>query len=86
MGFFFGVGNGAVYKLIPQSFPIKTGIVVGLVGCIGGLGGLFCPRILGAMRNFMDHDGGGLGILLVISIVCLAFCFKRTVRHPVPIG
>ena len=83
MGFFFGVGNGAVYKLIPQSFPIKTGVVGGLVGCFGGLGGYFCPQILGAMRDVMGHDGGGFGILLIISIVCLAFCFKKTVRHPV---
>ena len=83
MGFFFGVGNGAVYKLIPQSFPIKTGVVGGLVGCFGGLGGYFCPQILGIMRDVMGHDGGGFGILLIISIACLAFCFKRTVRHPV---
>ena len=83
MGFYFGVGNGAVYKLIPQSFPIKTGVVGGLVGCFGGLGGYFCPQILGAMRDLMGHDGGGFGILLLITTVCLAFCFKRTVRHPV---
>lgn len=83
MGFFFGVGNGAVYKLIPQSFPIKTGIVAGLVGCFGGLGGYFCPQILGAMRDLIGHDGGGFAILLAITIVCLLYCFKRTVTHPV---
>ena len=41
--------------------------------------------ILGAMRDFIGHDGGGFGILLAITIVCLAFYFKRTVRHPVRI-
>ena len=34
-----GLGNGAVFKLVPQHFPAETGTVTGLVGAMGGLGG-----------------------------------------------
>ncbi len=38
-----GLGNGAVFKLVPQYFPNQTGTVTGLVGAMGGLGGFFPP-------------------------------------------
>ena len=38
-----GLGNGAVFKLVPEHFPKETGTVTGLVGAFGGLGGFF-PR------------------------------------------
>lgn len=49
----FGVGNGAVFKLVPQYFPGRAGIVSGLVGALGGLGGFFPPLLLGACRQFL---------------------------------
>ena len=33
-----GLGNGAVFKLVPERFPKDTGTVTGLVGALGGLG------------------------------------------------
>lgn len=42
-----GIGNGAVFKLVPQYFAKDTGTVTGLVGAIGGLGGFFPPLLLG---------------------------------------
>ncbi len=49
-----GLGNGAVFKLVPQYFPDNTGVVTGLVGAMGGLGGFFPPLLLGLFR---DHFG-----------------------------
>ncbi len=46
-----GIGNGAVFKLVPQLFPGQTGAVTGLVGAMGGLGGFFPPLIMGALRD-----------------------------------
>ena len=46
-----GLGNGAVFKLVPQYFPPKTGTVTGLVGAMGGLGGFFPPLLLGFFRD-----------------------------------
>ncbi len=42
-----GLGNGAVFKLVPQFFPGNTATVTGLVGAMGGLGGFFPPLLLG---------------------------------------
>ena len=36
-----GLGNGAVFKLVPEYFPKAVGGVTGLVGAAGGLGGFF---------------------------------------------
>jgi NNP family nitrate/nitrite transporter-like MFS transporter len=46
-----GLGNGAVFKLVPQYFPSQTGTVTGLVGAMGGLGGFFPPLLLAFFRS-----------------------------------
>jgi NNP family nitrate/nitrite transporter-like MFS transporter len=46
-----GMGNGAVFKLVPQYFPGRTGTVTGLVGAMGGLGGFFPPLLLAFFRD-----------------------------------
>jgi nitrate/nitrite transporter NarK len=46
-----GLGNGAVFKLVPEHFPRDTGTVSGLVGALGGLGGFFPPLLLGVFRD-----------------------------------
>jgi NNP family nitrate/nitrite transporter-like MFS transporter len=46
-----GLGNGAVFKLVPQYFPNQTGTVTGLVGAMGGLGGFFPPLLLAFFRS-----------------------------------
>jgi NNP family nitrate/nitrite transporter-like MFS transporter len=46
-----GLGNGAVFKLVPQFFPNNTATVTGLVGAMGGLGGFFPPLVLGFLRD-----------------------------------
>jgi MFS transporter, NNP family, nitrate/nitrite transporter len=57
-----GMGNGAVFQLVPQRFPERIGVVTGIVGAAGGLGGFFLPSLLGMMR---DMTGGyELGLLI----------------------
>ena len=46
-----GLGNGGVFKLVPQYFPASTGTVTGLVGAMGGMGGFFPPLLLGFFRD-----------------------------------
>jgi MFS transporter, NNP family, nitrate/nitrite transporter len=46
-----GLGNGAVFKLVPQYFPRQTGTVTGVVGAMGGLGGFFPPLLLAFFRE-----------------------------------
>ena len=46
-----GMGNGAVFQLVPQRFASRMGIITGVVGAAGGLGGFFLPSILGAAKD-----------------------------------
>jgi len=55
-----GMGNGAVFQLVPQRFPDRMGIVTGVVGAAGGLGGFFLPSVLGAVRELTGSYAAGL--------------------------
>ncbi len=58
-----GVGNGAVFRLVPERFPENTGTVTGLVGALGGLGGFFPPLLLGFFRQRFDAVWPGFVLL-----------------------
>ncbi len=58
-----GIGNGAVFKLVPQFFPANTATVTGLVGAMGGLGGFFPPLLLGFFRDRIGAVAPGFGLL-----------------------
>lgn len=58
-----GLGNGAVFKLVPQFFPGNTATVTGLVGAMGGLGGFFPPLLLGGFRDVMGTVWPGFVLL-----------------------
>lgn len=64
-----GLGNGAVFKLVPQYFPGQTATVTGLVGAMGGLGGFFPPILLAFFRNRVGSIWPGFLLLGVCSLV-----------------
>jgi MFS transporter, NNP family, nitrate/nitrite transporter len=75
-----GLGNGAVFKLVPQYFPKETGTVTGLVGAFGGLGGFFPPLELGLFKDQLGTYTPGFVLLSLFSLTCLAvnyFSFLR---------
>ena len=55
-----GMGNGAVFQLVPQRFPDRIGLVTGVVGAAGGLGGFFLPTLLGSIKDLTGHYTLGL--------------------------
>ncbi len=67
-----GLGNGAVFKLVPQYFPQSVGAVTGLVGAMGGLGGFFPPLALGIIRQQTGSFFWGFVLLAVFALLCLA--------------
>jgi MFS transporter, NNP family, nitrate/nitrite transporter len=67
-----GLGNGAVFKLVPQYFPKETGTVTGLVGAFGGLGGFFPPLELGLIKDAVGSYTPGFVLLSLFSVMCLA--------------
>jgi MFS family permease len=75
-----GLGNGSVFKLVPQYFPSNTGVITGLVGAMGGLGGFFPPLLLGFFR-----DRFGLiwpGFVLLAATSGALWLLNARVFHP----
>lgn len=66
-----GLGNGAVFKLVPEYFPKSVGSVTGLVGAAGGLGGFFPPLVLGLVKQETGGFVIGFVLLAVFAIICL---------------
>lgn len=66
-----GLGNGAVFKLVPEYFPQSVGAVTGLVGAMGGLGGFFPPLALGIIRQQTGSFFWGFVLLAVFALICL---------------
>lgn len=54
-----GMGNGAVFQLVPQRFPREIGVTTGIVGAAGGLGGFLLPTVLGILRQWTGSFSGG---------------------------
>jgi NNP family nitrate/nitrite transporter-like MFS transporter len=71
-----GLGNGAVFKLVPEYFPQAVGAVTGLVGAAGGLGGFFPPLVLGAIRQSTGSFTWGFVFLAIFSIICLLIAHR----------
>lgn len=55
-----GMGNGAVFQLVPQRFSGSIGIMTGLVGAAGGFGGFLLPSIMGAVKDRAGQYSWGL--------------------------
>jgi NNP family nitrate/nitrite transporter-like MFS transporter len=71
-----GMGNGAVFKLVPQYFPRSVATVTGLVGAIGGLGGFFPPLLLGFFRDRIGAIWPGFGLLALTAAGLWLLNFK----------
>jgi NNP family nitrate/nitrite transporter-like MFS transporter len=67
-----GLGNGAVFKLVPEYFPRSVGSVTGLVGAAGGLGGFFPPLVLGMLKQTTGSFTWGFILLGLFCVLCLA--------------
>ena len=76
MAIAIGLGNGAVFKLVPEYFPTTVGSVTGLVGAAGGLGGFFPPLLLGIVKRETGSFTIGFALLAVFAVICLLTLLK----------
>lgn len=74
-----GLGNGAVFKLVPEYFPNCVGSVTGLVGAAGGLGGFFPPLLLGFVMKETGSFVIGFVLLGVFALCCLGVLLRAPV-------
>jgi NNP family nitrate/nitrite transporter-like MFS transporter len=62
-----GMGNGAVFQLVPQRFRADIGIATGVVGAVGGLGGFMLPTLLGYAKQSTGSFGPGFVVLAFVA-------------------
>ena len=66
-----GIGNGAIFQLIPLRFPRRMGVVTGLVGTAGGLGGFSLVWGFGLFQEWSGGHESGFVVLAALSGVAL---------------
>ena len=66
-----GVGNGAVFQLVPLRFRNEIGVMTGLVGFGGGLGGFYLASSLGLAKQWTGSMGPGFLIFAALALVAL---------------
>jgi NNP family nitrate/nitrite transporter-like MFS transporter len=69
-----GLGNGAVFQIVPQRFQRNIGAVTGVVGALGGIGGFLLPTLLGTVRQHTGSFAYGffaLALLAGVAAACL---------------
>ena len=75
-----GMGNGAVFQLIPLRFRHEIGMMTGMVGCAGGIGGFFLAKALGVAKGMTGGFGAGFlffGLLALLGFLGLAMVKVR---------
>lgn len=66
-----GMGNGAVFQLVPQRFRREIGTMTGLVGMAGGIGGFYLASSLGLSKQWTGSYRAGLLVFAALAIVAL---------------
>ena len=66
-----GMGNGAVFQLVPQRFRQEIGVMTGLVGMTGGIGGFYLASSLGSSKQLTGSYQAGLLIFAALALLAL---------------
>jgi NNP family nitrate/nitrite transporter-like MFS transporter len=67
-----GMGNGAVFQLVPQRFGANIGVMTGLVGMTGGVGGFYLASSLGFSKQITGSYQAGFLIFAILAALALA--------------
>ncbi len=80
-----GLGNAAVFKMVPKYVPAAVGGASGLVGGLGALGGFIIPPFLGATVDALGQRGyaGGFFAYVVLAVIAIgvSWNFRRIDRQ-----
>ncbi len=69
-----GVGNAAVFKMVPKFVPGAVGGAAGIVGGLGALGGFIIPPFLGAVVDALGPQGYAGGFFAYVVLAVMAIC------------
>jgi NNP family nitrate/nitrite transporter-like MFS transporter len=66
-----GMGNGAVFQLVPQRFRKEIGVMTGLVGMAGGVGGFYLASSLGFSKQLTGSYRFGFIVFAGLAVLAL---------------
>jgi NNP family nitrate/nitrite transporter-like MFS transporter len=75
-----GMGNGAVFQLLPQRFKREIGTLTGLVGMAGGVGGFYLASSLGLSKQWTGDYRMGFLMYALLGAGAFGVLFKVKVR------
>lgn len=75
-----GLGNGAVFQLVPLRFGGEIGVMTGLVGMAGGVGGFCFATSLGLSRQLTGGFAPALVTFAALALVALGILVFVTDR------
>lgn len=83
-----GLGNAAVFKMVPRYVPEAVGGAAGLVGGLGAFGGFLLPPFLGATVDALGTRGyaGGFFAYVVLGIIAIIVAWGLLRRQPATVA
>lgn len=90
-GIMLGIGNGAVFKMVPEVSSENIGSVTGIVGAVGGIGGFFPPIIIGITKDLTGNYFLSFALLSMLSLLFLILNHRgvnktKVIKHSKSIG
>jgi NNP family nitrate/nitrite transporter-like MFS transporter len=74
-----GMGNGVIFQVVPQKFPLEVGTLSGVIGAAGGLGGFLLPSFLGLLKGVTGTFAAGFAayaILCALMMPAVQICLR----------
>lgn len=75
-----GMGNGAVFQLLPQRFQKEIGTLTGLVGMAGGVGGFYLASSLGLSKQWTGDYRAGFIMYALLGACAFGTLFRVKFR------
>jgi NNP family nitrate/nitrite transporter-like MFS transporter len=66
-----GMGNGALFQLVPLRWPANTAVASSMIGEIGALGGAILPNAMGLSKQWTGSFGSGFLMYAALSAAVL---------------
>ena len=78
--FALGMGNGAVFQLVPLRFSRQLGIATGLIGMAGGVGGFLLAFLIGLSKELTDSYRAAFlafALSIIVALLGIAHIGRR---------
>lgn len=75
-----GVGNAAVFKLVPRYVPQAVGGAAGWVGGLGAFGGFVIPPVMGWMVRIYGVEGYPRGFISLVALAVVSLLLSGLLK------